>query len=517
MANKIDSNVTGLAFAEESSLKVLPGTVTNGVSDEANAIWYGLEPNSYSDFGGELSTMARAPINASRQRQKGTITDLDASGGFNTDFTQNNITRLLQGFFFADAREKPSTLPLNGTKLPITAVNAGANTFAATSGLTVFKVGHLVFGSNFGDTANNGLAKVTTVAAGLLTVSKTLVAEASPPAAAKIEAVGFEFPSGDVGIVASASSLKMTATATDLTTLGLNVGGWVFIGGDATANQFANNKPGYARVKSIAAAAIEFSETTFTATTDAGSGKTVRMFFGTVIRNEKTPSLIKRRSYNVERQLGDDGNGTQSEYLLGAIPNEFTLNIPQADKLNADLTFVAMDNVQRTGTQGLKAGTRVAAPGEDAFNTSSDIYRIRMNIVDSSNLNNAALFGYVSEATIAINNNVSPSKAIGTLGAFDATAGDFEVSGSVTAYFTTVGAVQAVRNNNDVAMNVIAAQKNAGVVFDIPLLSLGGGRINVEKDAPITVPLESSGAENSAGYTLLATFFAYLPNVGMPA
>ena len=41
MANKIDSNVTGLAFAEETSPKVL----------DANPVFYQLEPNSYDDFG----------------------------------------------------------------------------------------------------------------------------------------------------------------------------------------------------------------------------------------------------------------------------------------------------------------------------------------------------------------------------------------------------------------------------------------------------------------------------------
>ena len=56
-SHKVDTNITSLSFAEEECLKELPG------SGGANAIWYGLEPNSYSDFGGDLTTVARSPIN----------------------------------------------------------------------------------------------------------------------------------------------------------------------------------------------------------------------------------------------------------------------------------------------------------------------------------------------------------------------------------------------------------------------------------------------------------------------
>jgi len=507
MANKIDSNVTGLAFAEEASLKTLPGS----------PVWYELEPNSYSDFGGELSSVARAPINPSRQRKKGKIVDLDASGGLNTDLTLSNMKRILQGFFFADAREKMSTQPLNGTAIAITNVDGTGEDYEAASGLDGFIAGALVMASGFTNAANNGLKVVSSAAAASLVVVEDLVDEAAPPSAAKLQTVGFQGASGDINITASASSIVLDSTILDFTTLGLTVGEWVFVGGDAAGNRFANNEPGYARIKSIAANALAFDDTTWTPVTESGAGISLRIFFGTVIRNEKDALLIKRRSYNVERQLGQDANGVQSEYLEGAIPNEFTLNIPQADKLNADLTFVAMDNTQRDGLTGVKSGTRVSAASEDAFNTSSDIYRIKLNVVDPVTLNPTALFGYVSEANIAINNNVSPNKAVAVLGAFDATAGDFEVSGSITAYFTEVSAVQAVRANSDVALSFIAAQNNAGFVYDIPLLALGGGRLNVEKDAPITIPVETNAAENEAGYTMMKTFFEYLPNVGMPA
>lgn len=508
MSNKIDSNITGLAFAEEESLKTLPAT----------PVWHGLEPNSYSDFGGELSTVARAPIDPSRQNKKGTITDLDASGGFNVDFTKSNLVRLLQGFFFADARQLPSTQPLNGAAVALSSVAASTKTFAAASGLGSFAAGQIVFASGFANAANNGLKTVASSAAGSVVVAESLTDEASPPASAKLEAVGFQFASGDVNLAVVSGVPSLVATVADFTTLpGLIPGLWVFIGGDSAGTRFANNV-GYARIKTVSAKSLTFDDTTFTPADESGASKTIRIFVGTVIKNEKLPSLIKRRSYNIERQLGEGPTSTQAEYLEGAVANEFTLNVPQADKLNADLTFVACDNTHRSGEAGdeIKSGTRIGVPGEDAYNTSSDIYRIKMSVIDPASSNPSALFGYVSEANVSINNNVSPNKAIGTLGAFDTSAGNFEVGGSITAYFTTISAVRAVRQNADVGLSIIGASKNAGFVFDIPLLGLGGGRLNVEKDAPITVPLEPAGAENPNGYTMLYEAFSYLPNLAMP-
>lgn len=508
---KIDSNLTGLSFAEEVCLKQLPTLAEDG----ADPVWYGLEPNSYSDLGGELTTVARTPIDPSRQNKKGTVTDLDASGGFNIDFTKSNMNRLLQGFFFADAREKPRTNSVKAANIFVNDVDAATKTYGAAAGLGVFnKAGYVAFAQGFQNSANNGVRTVVSAIATGVVVNEVLVDEV-PPATASLEVVGFEFPAADVAIAVAGGIPSLTAAATDLTTLGLIAGEWIFIGGDAAASHFTNNI-GFARIKTISATAIVFDDTTFDAVTEAGAGKTIRVFFGTVIKNESTPDLIKRRSYNIERTLGKDADGTQAEYLEGAVANEFTLNIPQADKINADLTFVACDNTYKSGAEGVKAGTRVPSLGEDAFNTSSNVYRIKMAVIDPASANPAALFGYVTEANVSINNGVTPNKAVGVLGAFDTSAGNFEVGGSVTAYFTTVAALKAIRNNADVGMSVIATAKNAGFIFDIPLLGLGGGRNNVEKDAPITVPLTPAGAQNALGYTMMYCSFAYLPSIAMP-
>jgi len=508
--NKIDSNVTGLSIAEEECLKMLPGV--NG----ADAKWYAQEPDSYADFGADYSSTVRAPISQSRQRRKGTITDIDASGGFTSDVTFNNTKRLMQGFCFADIRQQASTAPVNGTKTVITGATSVGDKYSAASGLTRFAQGAIVYASGFASPANNGRKVVVSSTATELVVSSPLVIEAAPPEAAKIETVGIVFGAGDLALTNASGIPVLTSKDAVMPSIGLIPGQWIFIGGDNATSAFASFK-GYARVATITSNTLVFDKTTMLVpVSDTGVGKSVELYWGSVVRNEESPELIKRRSYQLERTLGQDQAGVQSEYLIGAVANELTINVPQTDKLNCDMSFVACDTEVRTGLQGLKPGQRIASLGEDAINTSTDLYQIRMSVTDNSDAFPKPLFAFVSEASIVINNNTTQNKALGVKGSFDTTSGDFEVSGSVTAYFTNVEATKAVGANADADMYMIAAARNKGLVYDMPLIALGGGRITVEKDSPITIPLDTNAVQSKFGNTLLAEFFPYLPNVAMP-
>lgn len=500
MANKIDSNVTGLKYAEEASIKVLPGS----------PIFYPLEPNSYSDFGGQITTVARNPINPSRQRKKGGTTDLEASGGFNQDLTFSNTTRLLQGFFFADIREKMTTQKLNSAPVVLASVTGSSKTYAAASGMVGFKADSLIFASGFVNSANNGVKTVSADSTSTSLVVIEAVADETPPATAKIETVGYQFDSGDASISVASSVPSLVSASVNLTTLGLIPGEWVYLGGDTVNSRFTNNS-GWARIETINAGSIIFDKTSWTAATESGTGKTIRMFFGNVLRNEYDPVLIKRRSYHLERTLGSDANGVMSEYLVGAVPNELSINIPSAEKVNIDMSFVALDNEQRTGLQGVKAGDRPTNVPEAFFNTSTDFTRIKLSL--ASGVNPTPLFAFATEMTLSVNNNVTPDKAIGVLGAFDTTAGTFEVGGNLTVYFADITAVQAVRNNSDVTLDIIMAKKNKALLIDIPLLTLGDGRLSIEQDASITLPLETMAAESKFGHTLMFQSFPYLPDI----
>ena len=501
--SKIDSNVTGLRYAEEviGSLGVLPGT----------PVWVPLEPNSYADFGGNISTIPRNPINAGRQNKKGVTSDLDASGGFNTDLTQTNIQDLMQGFMFASFRPKGEEASADAT--------ATTDLFGVT--LTAgFLVGDLIFVSGFTNAANNGLHLITAIVLDttIEVLGSTLVTEAA--ATATIVNVGHQFAANELIAVDGAPG-SYTAATKDLTQLGLIPGEWIFVGGDTVADRFVTNagNNGFKRVKSITAntLTVDKSDVSLVGETTA-SGETLQIFYGRVLKNEATPALQVCRSYQLERSLGNDGVGSfdQAEYLVGSVANEAALNISTADKITVDLSFVSTDVETVTSTAGPKTGTRPALVESDAFNTTSDFSRIRMAVLDAAEEAPTALFAFTTELTLNIQNGVTPAKAIGTLGSIGTSTSNFTVNGQLTAYFQNVTAVQAVRDNDDVTLDFTVAKANKGITVDIPLVSLGDARANVSQNEPITLPISldaATGAKFDANmdHTLLFVFWDYLP------
>jgi len=617
---KVDSNVTGLRYQEELSI---------GVANTANP-WLALEPNSYDDFGGEFTTVARNPINAGRQRQKGVLVDLDATGGLQNDLTQENLQDILQGFMFADLRRKndvgadrqprragiggqfedflitdisganvitvdsrianTAAVVAGGTSgyavddiLELTDVNAtitqrwrvateaagvvltvdqvqpaaggtgpregrtetdtgiGAATTIITgvgvgpvtltvtnqNGLT-WQVGDIIFMTGNNDAANNGVFDVSAVTDNLITVSQTLTLDATPNAAATMTTVGFEFAAGDLDVTVPALPALPTlvAAVADFTTMGLIPGEWIFVGGDvsgAAGDQFltaANN--GFMRINSVAAGTLEIDKSAGTLATEASTAETVRVFFGRVLKNESDPTLQVRRTYQLERQLGapDDALPAeiQAEYLEGWGGNELTVNYATADKITVDIAGIAIDVSTVDGPTALKGGARPTLVTGDALNTSNDISRLKLSVLDRTlGSNPTALFAFLTEFSININNNLSPNKAISVLGAFDVTAGQFNVEGSMEAYFADVTAVSSVRNNDDITLDVAmvkgTAGSKSGTLIDVPLITLGDGRLNVEQDESITLPLDiPAGADRVFNHTLLWMFWDHLPN-----
>jgi hypothetical protein len=508
---KIDSDLTALAFAEEATYGVLPGTPT----------WRPLEPNSYGPFGGEIKVAARNPINADRQRRRSVTVDLDGKGEFESDLTPSNLTELLQGAFFANLRKKAEVECTAGSLLITGVTNADSTYTVVSANGSNFRANDLIFCKGFTNAANNGLSKVSSSTATTI-VSTATLADETPVAGAKIVVVGHEFASGDAEInVPVGDYPQLTTTTKDLTQLGLIPGEMVFIGGDASGNKFAtaaNN--GYARVRSVAAHVITFDKTYATMVTDDGSGKTIRLFFGRVLKNE-TGANIVRKSYNLERQLSypDDSNLSQiqSEYVVGAVFNMLELNMKESDKVTAKLTFVGKDHETRDGATGVKSGNRLSLVSEDAFSTSSDLSVCRVAAYSGVVTNLTPLVGYIKDSMLKINNNVSGLKAIGELGNFETSAGVFEVSCNINGYFGNISAMSAVRANTLLTADYHFCKDNSGISIDLPALVCNKSLADVKQNEPVMLPLDGDASTGydvhpSLNHTMLMVFFDYLPS-----
>lgn len=471
------------------------------------------EPNSFSDFGAEYSSVARRPFSPSRSRKKGNIVDRDESAGWNEDVTQDNMQSILDAFLFAELRAKPKTVA--------TAVVAATDVVTVASSAN-FEVGTLVLIKGLAVAANNGLKLVSAVPDGVSITVAGGIAVDEAGANATVEVVGHEFDADDLSLETFAGGFAIVSATMDMTTLGLIDGEWLFVGDDAAVNQFGGlaTLTGFARIANggIQDDRLLFDKATFTPAANDGAGDTVRLFFGTVVKNESDPDLIVKLTDTIERPLGRDADGRMSEVIKGATPNELTWNSPLANLVNVDVAYVGMRHEKRPGTTGVLAGsgatTLSAALGQDAFNTTSNLFRARLGIIDPTNIAPTPLFAKVTEWSMSINNNVSADKAQGVLGAFDTTEGMFEVGGEFTVYFRDMAAIEAIEDNADVTFDAIYSKRNAAIIMDVPLISLGGGRPEIEQDAAIMLPLETAGAESPFGHTILFNWLSYVPDAG---
>ncbi len=498
--DKQSANQATVYKSREASLQTLP----------ANPTFETREPNSFSDFGGEPTMVARKPFNPSRQRKKGSSVDIDNAVGWNEDFTANNFFSIADGFCYAAIRAKP--------KLASAVATAASDRYTVAAGGAQFVVGTLLLARGFSNNANNGLKTVTESAAAYVGVGAGGALADEAGANGTIEVVGHRFVASDMALTIVGGKIRLTSAAMDMTTYGLIPGEWVIIGGQEAANSFGATNRGYARiaVDGITADYIEFDKTAFTPIADDGAGTLLDLYFGPLVKNEEDPDLIVKLTDTVERPLGRDDDGRQSEVITGSTPNELTWTSPLANLVNFDVTYVGMKHIKRKGAEGLlvaEAGTTLTKGlGEDGWNTSRNLFRARMSIIDPATLNPTPLFGKVTEWSVTVNNNVNPDKAQGVYGAFDTTEGTYEVDGEFTAYFRDMAAGEAIDDDADVTFDAIYSKKNTAFILDLPLVGLGGGRPTVEQDAAIMLPLTTAAAESPFGHTILFNWLPYVPD-----
>ncbi len=294
----------------------------------------------------------------------------------------------------------------------------GGGTVTVTAGVT-WMVGHLVQMSGFGVAANNTVAKVTTGGTTTFVCSAgSFGAEAAPPATARIKVVGIEGASADI----VATSTGLTSTTMNFVTAGIIVGQWLKIGGTAAGTKFAtaaNN--GWARVTAVSANAITLDNRPTGWGADAGTGKTIRIFFGDVLRNGTTLlGLSFERAF-----LGQ----TTPTYIVqkGMCADTMELVFTDGDSAMVNFSFVGMTGSE--STSAISGATYAAAPTNVVMTSNAAVGEIRIGGSASGSPN------WVKDMTVRSQNNLRAKTASGNVGAVDVGVGSHLPTGTVNAYF----------------------------------------------------------------------------------
>lgn len=515
---KIDANVTTLAVSREASPGVLAGS----------SVFRRQRPNSYGDFGGQITLVAPNPISAAAMEEEGTPTDLNASANWNTNLDQVSLRDFWDATLASVRSQRPQHGGLgSGDTLAVTATGYDIGEDAAAAG---YAAPFLIYAENFAIAGNNGLKLITGTSLDEVQAAG-LTIEAVPPAGAKITVVGYQPDTDDIDVDVSGDLPQLTSgngvgTQTDFTDWNVAPGDWIYRDGVSDPEN-----SGLMRIASVSAAAltIDRAPTTADMVAETNTG-TVQFFFGDTVKNEyRDTSSFLEASFHVERSLGEPspvgGAGEiQSENLSGCFLNTLTVNIPTSDLVNVDLGFLAFDHQTHAGTVGdprpSDAGSIVNLEQAQPFNSTNDVLRNEMAILPvetSPDATPVRIADSLTEATLSLGLNGQTTKRIGTFGAFGVVLGTFTFATSVTVYFEEVSQVQAVRNSTRVGWTIGFAKefngRRAGVLIDVPLGKLGEGRLNVAQNQAITLPLSHRAARHGTlDYAVKITEFWYLPD-----
>ena len=479
----VQTNATTLYYTEEDT----PGVVSG---DE---VWKALEPDDITTLAASITKIARNPISPDRMAKKGAISDLDSVVEYGADLTISAFNNFAEGYIMSVWKAQDAFVPTDVT----------------TTGYTVASGGDLdddvlIYAQNYANSANNGL-KVTAGTSTATEIKTTgLVLEATPPDGATVDVCGIQGASGDITMDSSGDLLS---TVLDFTTLGLQVGQFIYVGGSDTNTFFATAGIGSARIRIIAANKLTLDKHPAAFTTDTGTGKTIQLFIGSFIRNVPVDDAdFIHRTYQFE--IGFTGLDTIDEgwqYAIGNSANQLTINLAGQDKATATFAFIGQDTEETVDT--VKSGDHEFNYLTDALSTTADI--AKLSLIDSSE---ADLSTYFKNLELTINNNVSPEKVLANLGGIATNLGDFEVTFTSSLVFSNVDILDAARDNETLSLEFLLQNDDGGLHFDIPSMILDDSTFNFPRNESVLIDSGGNGFKDDFfGYVVSVTKFPYLP------
>ena len=502
---RVLTNAIGLNYSIEK---------TGSIGEAADSpVWRQLQPNSIGTLGASITTVARDPISQLRQRQRGTITDLDSAVDFEHDLTLSAFRDFAEGFVFAKSS-------FDG----YTEINPSATTTSAITVPTLSAAlvnGELVYMSGFANSGNNGVMVTSGTQSTTSIGVASLTAETSAPAAARVSVCGVQLTSATWAYTAGTKQATITKTGAFAAAAAgrrIQVGQMVHIGSPSSTGlkngltKSAGNKFGYGRVIAKADNVITLDKLSTALQDNTGiTMPTADILYGDFIRNVGTThTSYLERTYRFEAVYPGLGtaNATEYQYSVGNFSNTLGINLPLTEKATMALAFIGTDVNDITATREASSATRMNPLRTGAFNTTADIARLRVTELDEDGLSTD-----FKSLTITLNNNVSPEKVVGKLGARFMNAGNFEVNLEAQMLFTSKGVVDAVRDNTAVSMDFIVQNPDGLISIDIPSMTLGGADREYPTNESVLVNLTGAAYQDETLNTSIGISMIPVPGL----
>lgn len=370
----------------------------------------------------------------------------------------------------------------------ITAASATAGSSYTVASGQAFAEYMLIRASGFANAANNRLFVADSGSSATNIAAAAGGAAETPGSTARVKCIGLEGPDADI----QAAAGGLTSTLVDFTDFNLSGGQWVYVGGAAAGNQFAGFSPGYARIShaaAITATSLPFDVLPAGWTTDAGTGKSIRVYFTDFIIDGVTEN-----SYSIERNRGDIAT---YEVFKGALIDTFSLQGVADDKVNGEFTAIAF------GYQATQVASSTYKPASQApvFNGSSNVEFIAIGSTDVRTGTDVLL-----GLDLSVENNSRKDPGFGAFGGVSTSIGACRVGGGISLYLGSLTYTNISVNNTETALRFgLKDTQGNGLVFDCPRVKL---RLSPPGDEGLNVTVKTEGEWRALKYTPALTTLA---------
>jgi hypothetical protein len=384
----------------------------------------------------------------------------EGSVDFELSFPDDNspLSEILRSAFY-NTWSNSNYRDNDGTADSVITDVATTNTVLTVTTGTALVANELYKFSGFAVAGNNGRFKCTTGSATVPRfVGSGITNETAPPAAARVKCIGIEGDSGDITAAASG----IASTTLDFTTIpGLVAGKWIKIDSTTSGNGFATAALNtWIRITTVAAHLLTCDNLPAAWTTDNGSGKSIRIYFGDQLKNGTTQT-----SLSIEKGFLDQ---TVPTYIVntGMVANNLSLSVSSRNKITGSVSFTGMGGSQSTTT--LDASPDAATTGQ-VMAANADVGRIAEagSTLTSPN--------WCRDLSIQINNNQRTVEAADSASPVSVNPGECTVTGKVSTYFGDNSLLTKLYAGTASSINARVSKNNQALVIAIPRETLRSG------------------------------------------